>query len=123
MLLTAHSESNRLVYTIDKEVGTESKGSVFLTGYTCVCCSLAIHLYSTTESAAFIRNALEATILAHLMPRTQIDIVIQVLQADGGQQGAALNAAMVALIDAGNCNLALYSTSAVSLVIVKAVTK
>eukprot|EP00958_Prasinococcus_capsulatus_P026947 scaffold5087_cov430-Prasinococcus_capsulatus_cf.AAC.2 len=35
------------------------------------------------------------------MPRTQIDVVIQVLQADGGQQCAALNAAMIAIIDAG----------------------
>jgi exosome complex component RRP41 len=44
---------------------------------------------------------MEATILTHLMPRTQIDIFVQVLQADGGTRSACINAATLALADAG----------------------
>lgn len=54
-----------------------------------------------TEISNVIKNTLEQTILVELMPRTQIDIYIQVLQADGGTRCASLNAAFLALADAG----------------------
>lgn len=37
----------------------------------------------------------------NLFPRSQIDIYIQVLQSDGGDKVAAINASTLALIDAG----------------------
>lgn len=54
-----------------------------------------------TELSMVIRNTLEQTILLELLPRTQIDIYVQVLQADGGTRCACLNAAFLALADAG----------------------
>lgn len=55
----------------------------------------------STELALVIRHTLEAAVLTELMPRSQIDVVIQVLQADGGQRCCAVNAASMALADAG----------------------
>ncbi len=40
-------------------------------------------------------------VLLTLFPRSQIDIYIQVLQSDGGDKAAAINASTLALIDAG----------------------
>ncbi|CAL4929068.1 unnamed protein product [Urochloa decumbens] len=51
----------------------------------------------STEISLVIRQTMEASILTHLMPRSQIDIFVQVLQADG----ACINAATLALADAG----------------------
>lgn len=48
-----------------------------------------------------IRNTLEQNILVDLLPRTQIDVFVQVLQADGGTRCACINAAFLALADAG----------------------
>ncbi|CAM6012783.1 unnamed protein product [Sphagnum compactum] len=53
------------------------------------------------ELSLVIRQTLEAAILTHLMPRSQIDIFVQVLQADGGTRAACINAASMALADAG----------------------
>ncbi|KAA8516136.1 hypothetical protein F0562_019315 [Nyssa sinensis] len=39
----------------------------------------------STEISLVIRQTMEACILTHLMPRSQIDIFVQVLQADGGK--------------------------------------
>lgn len=39
--------------------------------------------------------------MTHLLPRTEINIYLQVLQADGGTRCASINAATLALIDAG----------------------
>ena len=55
----------------------------------------------STEISMVIRNTLEDTILLELMPRTQIDVYVQVLQADGGTRCACINAALLALADAG----------------------
>ena len=55
----------------------------------------------STEISMLIRNTLEQTILLELMPRTQIDVYVQVLQADGGTRCACINAAFLALADAG----------------------
>lgn len=54
-----------------------------------------------TEISNVIKNTLEQTIMLELMPRTQIDVYIQVLQADGGTRCASINAAFLALADAG----------------------
>ncbi len=55
----------------------------------------------TTELASTVRNALEETILVDLFPRAQIDVAIQVLQADGSVLAACINTAMLAVADAG----------------------
>lgn len=54
-----------------------------------------------TEISMVVKNTLEQTIMLELMPRTQIDVYIQVLQADGGTRCASVNAAFLALADAG----------------------
>ena len=48
-----------------------------------------------------MRNALEETILVEVFPKAQIDLGIQVLQADGSVLAACINAAMLAVADAG----------------------
>ncbi|CAL9135037.1 unnamed protein product [Musa textilis] len=55
----------------------------------------------STEISLVIRQTMETCILTHLMPRSQIDIFVQVLQADGGTRSACINAATLALADAG----------------------
>ena len=56
---------------------------------------------TAAELAAAVRRTFEPVVQAHLYPRSQIDISIMVLQADGGVRCAAINAATLALIDAG----------------------
>eukprot|EP01087_Luapelamoeba_hula_P003614 TRINITY_DN1340_c0_g1_i1.p1 TRINITY_DN1340_c0_g1~~TRINITY_DN1340_c0_g1_i1.p1 ORF type:complete len:248 (+),score=34.00 TRINITY_DN1340_c0_g1_i1:131-874(+) len=53
------------------------------------------------EISLVIRNTFEAAIMTKLYPRSQIDIHIQIIQADGGTRCAGINAATLALIDAG----------------------
>ncbi len=53
------------------------------------------------ELSKVAREALEPVILSELFPRTSIDIFIEVISADGGTRTAALNAASLALADAG----------------------
>jgi len=53
------------------------------------------------EISLIIKQVFEVVIMTELAPRSQIDIYIQVLQADGGTRCAAINAATLALIDAG----------------------
>ncbi|KAM7253633.1 hypothetical protein ACFE04_021787 [Oxalis oulophora] len=61
-----------------------------------------IHARSrSTEISLVIRQTMEACIMTHSMPRSQIDIFVQVLQADGGTRSACINAASFALADAG----------------------
>ncbi|KAF8057927.1 Serine/threonine-protein phosphatase PP1 isozyme 1 [Scenedesmus sp. PABB004] len=55
----------------------------------------------STELSKVIRNTLEQTICLELLPRSQIDVCVQVLQADGGTRCACINAAAMALADAG----------------------
>ena len=54
-----------------------------------------------TELAGLVRGALEQTILVELLPRAQVDVCVQVLFADGGVTAACINAAMLAVADAG----------------------
>lgn len=55
----------------------------------------------TKEMGLLIKQTFESAILLHLYPRSQISIYIQVLVDDGGALTAAINAASVALINAG----------------------
>ena len=68
------------------------------------------------EAAQALRDALEATVLASLHPRSRIDVCVQVLAADGGWLAAAVNAASAALADAGvPCADLLAAATATSL--------
>mmetsp|Transcript_11236 Transcript_11236/g.24209 ORF Transcript_11236/g.24209 Transcript_11236/m.24209 type:complete len:245 (-) Transcript_11236:302-1036(-) len=53
------------------------------------------------ELGLVIRGTLEETVMLELLPRSQIDVYVQVLQADGGTRCAAINAALLALAAAG----------------------
>eukprot|EP01116_Phalansterium_solitarium_P001332 TRINITY_DN11122_c0_g1_i1.p1 TRINITY_DN11122_c0_g1~~TRINITY_DN11122_c0_g1_i1.p1 ORF type:complete len:260 (+),score=55.50 TRINITY_DN11122_c0_g1_i1:107-886(+) len=53
------------------------------------------------EMALLLRETFESVILTTLYPRSQIEISVSVLQADGATRSAALNAAALALVEAG----------------------
>ncbi|KAM6277796.1 LOW QUALITY PROTEIN: exosome complex component RRP41 [Spheniscus humboldti] len=53
------------------------------------------------ELALLLKQTFEAAILTRLYPRSQIDIYVQILQADGGNYCACVNAATLAVMDAG----------------------
>ncbi|KAK9761583.1 Exosome non-catalytic core component [Basidiobolus ranarum] len=53
------------------------------------------------EIASTIKQTFEPVIMTTLSPRSQIDIYLQILQQDGGILQACINAATIALIDAG----------------------
>lgn len=53
------------------------------------------------EISKVSKDALEPVIMKELFPRSSIDVFVEVLQADAGSRTACLNAASVALADAG----------------------
>ena len=53
------------------------------------------------EISKVIKEALLPAVMLEKFPRTAVDVYIEVLQADGGTRCAALDAASVALADAG----------------------
>src|SRR5574338_432864 len=53
------------------------------------------------EISKVIKEALQPAVILKDYPRTVIDVFIEILQADGGSRCAALDAAAVALVDAG----------------------
>ncbi|KAI7818076.1 ribosomal protein S5 domain 2-type protein [Gamsiella multidivaricata] len=53
------------------------------------------------EMASFVKQTFEPVVVTTLYPRSQIDIYLQVIQQDGGVLQACVNAATMALIDAG----------------------
>lgn len=55
----------------------------------------------STEMSAHLRQALISVIKTELYPQSQIDVYVEVLHADGGIYPACVNAATLALIDAG----------------------
>lgn len=55
----------------------------------------------SSEISIHLRQALVATIKTELYPLSQIDVYVEVLHADGGIFPACVNAATLALIDAG----------------------
>mmetsp|Transcript_5239 Transcript_5239/g.14861 ORF Transcript_5239/g.14861 Transcript_5239/m.14861 type:complete len:271 (-) Transcript_5239:93-905(-) len=59
--------------------------------------------YGATEREVerFLSDALAATIKTDAYPRTVIEVVVQILKSDGSAIGTTLNAAVLALMDAG----------------------
>lgn len=55
----------------------------------------------TNELSTFVRRCIETCVSVELLARSQLDVSIQVLQADGGVRAAAVNAAVLAIVDAG----------------------
>lgn len=55
----------------------------------------------SSEMTLHLRQALVAAIRTELYPLSQIDVYVEVLHADGGVYSACVNAATLALIDAG----------------------
>ena len=53
------------------------------------------------EISKVVKEALEPAVILKKFPRTAVDVYIEILQADGGTRCAALDAASVALADAG----------------------
>ncbi|KAI9919375.1 hypothetical protein PsorP6_017262 [Peronosclerospora sorghi] len=53
------------------------------------------------EMSLAVKQIFEACIQTHLYPRSQIDIFVQVLHADGGELPASIKAITLALIDGG----------------------
>ena len=54
-----------------------------------------------SELASSVRSVFDPVVQTQLYPRTQIDVSITLLQADGGMRAACINATTLALIDAG----------------------
>ncbi|CAM9919647.1 unnamed protein product [Ascophyllum nodosum] len=55
----------------------------------------------SVEIAQAVKEVFEGAVMLHLYPRTQIDIYLHVVQSDGGVLPVGVNAASLALIDAG----------------------
>jgi exosome complex component RRP41 len=53
------------------------------------------------EMSHMLKRALEATVLLHLYPKSRIEVTITTVMDDGGSLCAAINAASMALVDAG----------------------
>ena len=67
----------------------------------------------STEISKVSREAFEPVVLTHLYPSAVIDVFTEVLQADAGTRTAAINAATIALADAGIPMKGLVSACAV----------
>lgn len=67
----------------------------------------------SVEVSKVSREALEPVIITEYYPRSVIDIFVEVLQADAGTRTAGINAASVALADAGIPMKGLVSSCAV----------
>lgn len=65
------------------------------------------------ELSKVIKEALEPAVLLEFFPRTAIEVYVLVLQADGGTRTASINAASLALADAGIPMKGLVSSVAV----------
>ena len=65
------------------------------------------------ELSFVIQKALEPAVFIEYYPKTMIDITIQVIAADGGTRCASINAASLALADAGIAHRDLVSAVAV----------
>ena len=53
------------------------------------------------ELTTMLRETVEALLFTHNFPKSQVDIIVEVRQSDGGLKAACLNAITLALIDAG----------------------
>ncbi|MGQ4891907.1 MAG: exosome complex exonuclease Rrp41 [Candidatus Njordarchaeia archaeon] len=68
------------------------------------------------ELSKVIKEALEPALFLDFFPRTTIEVYLMVLQADGGTRTAAINAASLALAEAGIPMKGLVSAVAVGLI-------
>ncbi len=59
------------------------------------------HSRRSMEISKVVGEALEAVVYLNEFPKSTIDVYVEILQADAGTRTAALNAAAVALADAG----------------------
>ncbi|CAG0917020.1 unnamed protein product [Notodromas monacha] len=95
----------------------------------CVNCEVALSEFCSTERkdsskndrpaaeiASAIEEIFESAILTHLYPESQIDIFIEVLEADGSLVAAAVNASTLAVMQAGLPMRDFVCASTVSLV-------
>lgn len=57
--------------------------------------------YRSLEITNSMKQVFETAILVHLYPHSQIDIFVEVLQSDGSNYSACVNAASLALVHAG----------------------
>ena len=71
------------------------------------------HSRRSTEISKVIKDALEPVVCTEEFPKATIDVYIDILQADAGTRTAAINAAAVALADAGIPMKGLVSAVAV----------
>uniref|UniRef100_A0A1A7YLQ5 Exosome complex component RRP41 n=1 Tax=Iconisemion striatum TaxID=60296 RepID=A0A1A7YLQ5_9TELE len=55
----------------------------------------------STEMSLHLKQTFEAAVMTQLFPRSQIDIYVKILQSDGGNYSVCVNAATLAVIDAG----------------------
>jgi len=53
------------------------------------------------EASHLLQKSVEAALLLHLFPKSRIEVVVTILADDGGRLCAAINAASLALADAG----------------------
>lgn len=53
------------------------------------------------ELRSTVQSTLEQAIMLELLPRSEVEVFVQVLQADGGERAACMNAAMLAVANAG----------------------
>ncbi|GFO20692.1 exosome complex component rrp41-like [Plakobranchus ocellatus] len=53
------------------------------------------------EMTSHLKQTFDAVVLTELYPKVQLDIFVEVLQSDGGNYCASVNAATLALMDAG----------------------
>ncbi len=68
----------------------------------------------SVEISKVSREAIESVVMKELFPRSGIDVFVEVLQADAGSRTACLNAASVALVDAGVPMRGMISSVAVA---------
>lgn len=66
------------------------------------------------ELKSSVQATLEQAVLLELMPRSELDIYVQVLQADGGEKAACINAAILAVANAGSFHTPLLGSSSCS---------
>jgi len=59
------------------------------------------HDRRAAEMELLLRQTFEPNVLLELFPQSQITVVVQLVQSDGGERSACINAAALALIDAG----------------------
>lgn len=68
----------------------------------CAPCATTLYAHRRhAEVALALKQTFETVVHTHLYQRSEIDVHVQVIQADGGELSAAINAATLALVDAG----------------------